>query len=202
MASLEDLIPLVNKLQDLVFNTIGSDTLDLPQVVVVGSQSCGKSSVLENIVGRDFLPRVPVSLPGDLSFFSSSTSRRMRRPNQPIRPSPSPYLRHPLSSAPPLRPRSTRTPASTSPVSHEEWGEFLHVPGQRYYDFSQIRREIEIETSRIAGNNKGINRLPINLKIYSPHVLNLTLVDLPGLTKIPIGDQPTDIERQTRNFDS
>lgn len=42
--------------------------------------------------------------------------------------------------------------------------------------------------------------MPINLKIYSPHVLNLTLVDLPGLTKIPIGDQPTDIERQTRNL--
>ncbi len=53
---MEQLIPVINKLQD-VFNTIGSDPLDLPQIVVVGSQSSGKSSVLENIVGRDFLPR-------------------------------------------------------------------------------------------------------------------------------------------------
>lgn len=37
-------------------------------------------------------------------------------------------------------------------------------------------------------------------EIYSPNVLNLTLVDLPGLTKIPVGDQPTDIERQIRNL--
>jgi dynamin 1-like protein len=47
-----------------------------------------------------------------------------------------------------------------------------------------VKREIENETARIAGNNKGINRQPINLKIYSPHVLSLTLVDLPGLTKV------------------
>lgn len=33
------------------------DPIDLPQIVVVGSQSSGKSSVLESIVGRDFLPR-------------------------------------------------------------------------------------------------------------------------------------------------
>jgi replication fork clamp-binding protein CrfC len=32
--------------------------------------------------------------------------------------------------------------------------------------------------------------MPINLKIYSPNVLNLTLVDLPGITKVPVGDQP------------
>src|ERR1700743_2267711 len=53
----DDLLRTVNKLQALVFNTIGNDSLDLPQIVVVGSQSSGKSSVLENIVGRDFLPR-------------------------------------------------------------------------------------------------------------------------------------------------
>ncbi|KAI7639190.1 hypothetical protein KC322_g21005, partial [Hortaea werneckii] len=51
------LITLVNKLQD-VFTTVGvQNPIDLPQIAVVGSQSSGKSSVLENIVGRDFLPR-------------------------------------------------------------------------------------------------------------------------------------------------
>lgn len=47
------LFRLVNKLQD-VFVTINvNNPIDLPQIVVVGSQSSGKSSVLENIVGRD-----------------------------------------------------------------------------------------------------------------------------------------------------
>jgi len=48
--------------------------------------------------------------------------------------------------------------------------------------------------------SQGISKLPINLKIYGPGVLNLTLVDLPGLTKVPVGDQPTDIERQIKNL--
>ena len=53
---MEALIPVINKLQE-VFGTVGSDIIHLPQIVVVGAQSCGKSSVLENIVGKDFLPR-------------------------------------------------------------------------------------------------------------------------------------------------
>lgn len=48
---------VVNKLQD-AFSTVGvHNPVDLPQIAVIGSQSSGKSSVLENIVGRDFLPR-------------------------------------------------------------------------------------------------------------------------------------------------
>lgn len=90
------------------------------------------------------------------------------------------------------------TPASVA--EQDEWAEFHHIPGRKFRDFRQVKNEIENETARIAGNNKGINRQPINLKIFSPHVLNLTLVDLPGLTKVPIGDQPTDIEKQTRTL--
>lgn len=34
-----------------------SDALKLPSIVVIGSQSSGKSSVLEAIVGHEFLPK-------------------------------------------------------------------------------------------------------------------------------------------------
>ena len=46
----------------------------------------------------------------------------------------------------------------------------------------------------------GISPQPINLRIFSPDVLTLTLVDLPGLTKVPVGDQPRDIEKQIRDM--
>jgi len=112
----------------------------------------------------------------------------------------------------------TPTPAESSPnaSSYTEWGQFLHID-KRFTDFNEIRKEIEQETYRVAGQNKGISKLPISLRIYSPNVLDLTLVDLPGLTKvlfichsesiiihtfsqIPVGDQPSDIEKQIRNL--
>lgn len=82
----------------------------------------------------------------------------------------------------------------------EEWGKFLHTKNKVFSDFNDIRLEIERETDRMAGNNKGICPEPINLKIYSTRVVNLTLVDLPGLTKVPVGDQPEDIETQIRDL--
>jgi len=81
-----------------------------------------------------------------------------------------------------------------------EWGEFLHKRGTRFTDFSEIRSEIERETDRTVGTNKGVSANPIILKIHSPYVLNLSLVDLPGVTKVPVGDQPPDIEVQIRNM--
>ena len=80
----ESLIPLVHRLQDIAASANSDFRLPLPQVAVVGSQSSGKSSVLEALVswaiydddrrqlafspglfqlsltlqvGRDFLPR-------------------------------------------------------------------------------------------------------------------------------------------------
>ncbi|EPY24358.1 dynamin GTPase [Angomonas deanei] len=52
-------IEAVNRLQDIVSGSDVSLDLTLPQIAVVGSQSSGKSSVLEHIVGEEFLPRGP-----------------------------------------------------------------------------------------------------------------------------------------------
>ncbi|KAJ8522646.1 hypothetical protein ONZ45_g783 [Pleurotus djamor] len=82
----------------------------------------------------------------------------------------------------------------------DEWGEFLHLPGEKFYDFNKIRDEIVRDTEAKTGRNAGISPQPINLRIFSPNVLTLTLVDLPGLTKVPVGDQPRDIEKQIRDM--
>jgi dynamin 1-like protein len=87
-----------------------------------------------------------------------------------------------------------------SGANMEEWGEFLHLPNQRFYDFNEIRMEIVRDTDQITGKNKNVSNKAINLKIFSPHVLNLTLVDLPGITKVPTGDQSEDIEEQIKSM--
>ncbi|XP_076866222.1 dynamin-2 isoform X1 [Brachyhypopomus gauderio] len=154
---MEELIPLINKLQD-AFSSIGqSCNLDLPQIAVVGGQSAGKSSVLENFVGRDFLPR-----------GSGIVTRR-------------PLILQLINNI-------------------AEYAEFLHCKGKKFVDFDEVRMEIEAETDRLTGSNKGISSIPINLRVYSPNVLNLTLIDLPGMTKVAVGDQPVDIEYQIREM--
>ncbi|KAG7495593.1 dynamin-1 isoform X1 [Solea senegalensis] len=167
---MEALIPVINKLQD-VFNTVGADIIQLPQIAVVGTQSSGKSSVLESLVGRDLLPR--------------GTGIVTRRP-----------LILQLVHVDPGDARKNDDVGREG----EEWGKFLHTKNQIFTDFDEIRQEIETETERISGNNKGISEEPIHLKIFSPHVVNLTLVDLPGITKVPVGDQPKDIEVQIRDL--
>uniref|UniRef100_A0A672IID1 Dynamin-1-like protein n=1 Tax=Salarias fasciatus TaxID=181472 RepID=A0A672IID1_SALFA len=175
---METLIPTINRLQE-VFLTVGAEVIQLPQIVVVGSQSSGKSSVLESLVGRDFLPR--------------GSGIVTRRP-----------LVLQLVNVAPLQDRlnliSSFVNSRTSCVKAEEWGTFLHCKNQIFTDFKDIRQEIEAETDRTSGENKGISPEPIYLKIFSPKVLNLTLVDLPGITKVPVGDQPEDIEAQVQEM--
>nr|WCA47176.1 dynamin-related protein 1 [Phascolosoma esculenta] len=173
---MENLIPVINKLQD-VFNTVGSESVQLPQIIVIGTQSSGKSSVLESLVGRDFLPR--------------GTGIVTRRPL---------VLQLVYVPADDKETRLQESGGRGDSIQAEEWAKFLHTKNKIYTDFNEIRREIDNETDRLSGSNKGICPDPISLKIFSPRVLNLTLVDLPGLTKVPVGDQPEDIEHQIRDM--
>ncbi|KAG9140648.1 hypothetical protein Leryth_006842 [Lithospermum erythrorhizon] len=67
-----------------------------------------------------------------------------------------------------------------------------------------VRKEIADETDRVTGKTKQISPVPIHLSIYSPNVVNLTLIDLPGLTKVAVEGQPEsivqDIENMVRSY--
>ncbi|KVH97314.1 Dynamin [Cynara cardunculus var. scolymus] len=127
------------------------------------SQSSGKSSVLESIVGKDFLPR-----------GSGIVTRR-----------PLVLQLHRIEEG-------------------REYAEFAHLPRKRFTDFDAVRKEIADETDRETGRSKQISSVPIYLSIYSPNVVNLTLIDLPGLTKVAIEGQldsvVQDIENMVRSY--
>ncbi|KAI9180180.1 hypothetical protein LWI28_002062 [Acer negundo] len=173
MTTMESLIGLVNRIQractvlgdygggDSTFSSLWEA---LPTVAVVGGQSSGKSSVLESIVGRDFLPR-----------GSGIVTRR------------------------PLVLQLHKTEDGS-----QEYAEFLHLPRRKFTDFAQVRKEISDETDRVTGKTKQISPIPIHLSIYSPNVVNLTLIDLPGLTKVAVEGQAEtivqDIENMVRSY--
>ena len=157
---MDRLIPAFNQLQDIVATLSIPEGIALPQIVVVGAQSSGKSSVLESLVRRDFLPR-----------GSGIVTRR------------------------PLVLRLCHLTEKREPC-----GVFAHAPERYIYDFDEIRREIETVTRQAAPKEKDISPVPILLNIYSHDVLDITLVDLPGITKVPVGGQPADIETLVRDM--
>ncbi|KAG6420184.1 hypothetical protein SASPL_116703 [Salvia splendens] len=168
---MENLISLVNRLQRActALGDHGEETAlptlwdALPSIAVVGGQSSGKSSVLESVVGKDFLPR-----------GSGIVTRR-----------PLVLQLHRLDEG-------------------REYAEFGHLPRRKFTDFAAVRKEIADETDRETGRSKQISTVPIYLSIYSPNVVNLTLIDLPGLTKVAVDGQPDsivmDIENMVRSY--
>ncbi|XP_022181160.1 dynamin-1-like protein [Myzus persicae] len=172
---MQSLIQVVNKLQD-VFSVVGEQQIvDLPQIVVVGTQSSGKSSVLESIVGKSFLPRgtgvvTRAPLVIQMIRYTEETRRSM-------------LLTHNIEDS----------------ENITEWVEFLHKPNYFFFNFDLVRNEIESRTNILAGNNKGITNSQILLKIHTNRY-DLTFVDLPGITKVAVGDQPDNIDEQIQKL--
>ncbi|KAL7712606.1 Dynamin [Entamoeba marina] len=155
---MNSLIQILNKLQDVFTETGISNTISLPQIVVVGSQSSGKSSVLEHVIGKDFLPR-----------GSGIVTRR------------------------PLIVQCVQKNVIN------DYGQFEHIPNTIFTDFNQIRDEITKETERTCPG-KSVSSIPIRLRIFSSHLVDLTLVDLPGLIKVTVTGQSTEMVDKLRQM--
>ncbi len=152
---LRKLINLVDQLRDCGVQ----EYIQLPRIASLGTQSSGKSSVLESIVGLDFLPR------GD-----GVVTRR------------------------PLELRLNHT------TDGKPWAIFDEVRGEKFYDFNKVRETIEQLTDDVCAGEKNIVDKPIVLNVFSTTCPDLTLIDLPGITRVPVGKQPKNIEEITKKM--
>ncbi|TIC27109.1 hypothetical protein E3Q11_02707 [Wallemia mellicola] len=144
------------EIRSILLSIDQTDNLKLPSIVVIGSQSSGKSSVLEAIVGHEFLPK--------------GNNMVTRRPIELT-------LIH-------------------TPDSNKEYGEFPSLSSYgKLEDFGAIQK-ILTDLNLSVPSSECVSDKPIDLRIYSPHVPDLTLIDLPGYVQIAGLDQPDNLREQ------
>ncbi|XP_039085427.1 interferon-induced GTP-binding protein Mx1 [Hyaena hyaena] len=87
-------------------------------------------------------------------------------------------------------------------VNEDEWrGKVSYQDREvEISDPAEVEEEINKAQNAIAGEGLGISHELINLEVSSPHVPDLTLIDLPGITRVAVGNQPADIGRQTKQL--
>lgn len=139
-----------------ILQVVGQQSaLILPSIVVIGSQSSGKSSVLEAVVGHEFLPK-----------GSNMITRR------------------------PIELTLVNTPDAQA-----EYGEFPALGLGKITDFSSIQRTLT-ELNLAVPAADCVSDDPIQLSIYSPHVPDLSLIDLPGYIQVSGLDQPPELKQK------
>ena len=172
LAQDKEILKIGNVLNSIFVNR---NDIDIPKLVVVGSQSSGKSSILNSILGLDILP----------------TGSNM-------------VTRGPLQLE--LIQSKTEVKAIFGEYLDGSWINLNEInidfPNPTDEQKSEIRSMINQLTNQYAGNGMNITDNPIYLRIYSPNIPNLSLVDLPGLTMVACTDkgQPKDIKDRIRNL--
>ncbi|XP_076895678.1 dynamin-related protein 4C-like isoform X2 [Bidens hawaiensis] len=63
-------------------------------------------------------------------------------------------------------------------------------------DESQISEAISKATVEVSGDSKGISHVPLTLVVKKSGVPDLTMIDLPGITRVPVHGQPENICEQ------
>lgn len=167
----KDILKINNILNNLF---IDKTDINTPKLVVVGSQSSGKSSLLNSIIGMDILP----------------TGQNM----------------------------VTRSPLHLELINANEnkamFGEYINGTWNTKFKLSfiypditenqknTICNKIKEITKQNAGDKMNITNKPIYLRIISPNIPNLSLIDLPGLTMVACTDkgQPKNIKQQIKNM--
>lgn len=129
------------------------DNVQLPSIVVIGSQSGGKSSVLEALVGHEFLPK-----------GNNMVTRR------------------------PIELTLVHTPGSAA-----EFCEFPALKLNHLTDFSMVQRTLT-NLNLSVRDDQVVSDDPIQLRIYSPNVPDLTMIDLPGYIQVVASGQPLELK--------
>ncbi|KAF8962709.1 P-loop containing nucleoside triphosphate hydrolase protein [Flammula alnicola] len=147
------------EIRSMLLSIDQSDSLKLPSIVVIGSQSSGKSSVLEAVVGHEFLPK-----------GNNMVTRR------------------------PIELTLIHTPAENGKTPGE-YGEFPGLGLGKISNFSDIQRVLT-DLNLAVPASEAVSNDPIDLRIYSPNVPDLTLIDLPGYVQISSLDQPETLKEK------
>ncbi|KAF2112905.1 P-loop containing nucleoside triphosphate hydrolase protein [Lophiotrema nucula] len=154
----EQMMMLTKKMIEIrsLLQTVGqSESLTLPSIVVIGSQSSGKSSVLEAIVGHEFLPK-----------GSNMVTRR------------------------PIELTLVNTPEAQA-----EYAEFPALGLGKVTDFSHVQKTLTDLNLAVPASDC-VTDDPIQLRIYSPNVPDLSLIDLPGYIQVTGRDQPPELKEK------
>lgn len=167
------------ELADLVHDVFRGDALlEPPSICTIGGQSAGKSMALNSLCGIDILPNgksIVTRTPIHLRLLHNAELDHIRVE----------FFEY-----------ATHVGVNGTDSVHKILSKFkvdLECPQDQLY---AIRDEIEKITERYAGKAKNVVDRPINIRISSPKVPNLSIIDLPGMTHIALRDkgQPANIK--------
>ena len=155
------------------------EALTLPRLVVVGTQSSGKSTLLNRLICMDLLPTG--------SQMVTRTPLHM-------------YLKNISNNSNKNSKIEFGKYINGKWVSEHSYDITMPIPTVE--EIEAVRAMINEQTIKKAGQSKNISYSPIYMTIETPFVPELQLVDLPGLTMVACRDkgQPKDIKEQIKKL--
>lgn len=145
------------EIRSILMQIESTENVQLPSIVVVGSQSSGKSSVLEAIVGHEFLPK-----------GANMVTKR------------------------PIELTLVRTEQGET-----DYCEFpnMRLRNGKFTNFKDVQRLLT-ELNHSVDPSEVVSDEPIRLRVCSPNVPDLTLIDLPGYIQVVAADQPLSLRQK------